>query len=229
MDRLYGLIFDVDGVIADTEGPTAVATIRVFEDLFGAEGVKRDDFEAGLGKGAEAYILAAAKIHGVEMTAEQLGQADRMREDNFIQLVLQSPLPAFEGVLVLMEEALARANFRLAIATSSSRKMSEPVLKGAKVPYERMAYVTGSDVTHKKPHPEIFLKAAASIGIDPADCVIIEDTPGGVEAAKAAGAKCIAVTNTATPEILKDADLICPSLTEIDLQTIIDLVETGQA
>jgi HAD superfamily hydrolase (TIGR01509 family) len=225
MDKLYGLIFDVDGVIVDTEGPTAAATIKVFEDLFGVKGVKREDFEAGLGKGAEAYILAAAKVHGLEMTAEQLAEADRMREDNFIELVEQSPLPAFAGVLELMEKALAEANFRLAIATSSSRRMSEPVLKGANVPYERMVYVTGSDVTHKKPNPEIFLKAADRVEIDSANCVIIEDTPGGVEAAKAAGANCIAVTNTAGPEVLRDADLISPSVEQIDIQTIIGLVE----
>jgi HAD superfamily hydrolase (TIGR01509 family) len=225
IDKLYGLIFDVDGVIADTEGPTAAATIKVFEDLFGLKGVKRDDFEAGLGKGAEAYILAAAKIHGVEMTADQLAQADQMREDNFIELVEQSPLPAFDGVLELMEAGLARSDFRLAIATSSSRRMSEPVLRGAKVPYDKMVYVTGSDVTNKKPDPEIFLKAAKQISIAPAKCVIIEDTPGGVEAAKAAGAKCIAVTNTATPEVLKDADLICSSVEQIDIQGMIGLVE----
>jgi HAD superfamily hydrolase (TIGR01509 family) len=224
MDKLYGLIFDVDGVIADTEGPTAAATIKVFEDLFGVKGVQRDDFEAGLGKGAVAYILAAAKIHGVEMTVEQLAQADRMREDNFIELVEQSPLPAFDGVLELMDAGLARSDFRLAIATSSSRRMSEPVLRSAKVPYGKMAYVTGSDVTHKKPHPEIFLKAAEQISIAPANCVIIEDTPGGVEAARAAGAKCIAVTNTATPEILKGADRICSSLARIDLPTVLRLL-----
>jgi HAD superfamily hydrolase (TIGR01509 family) len=197
----------------------------MFEELFGVGGVKSEDFEAGLGKGAEAYILAAARVHGVEVNDEQLGRAVAMREANFIELVEQSPVQAFEGVLELMEAALAEANFKLAIATSSSRKMSEPVLRGAKVPYEKMAYVTGSDVMHKKPNPEIFLKAAERIGIEPANCVIIEDTPGGVEAAKAAGAKCIAVTNTATPDVLKDADMICSSLTRIDLQTLVDLVE----
>jgi len=56
MNKLHGLIFDVDGVIADTEPPTAVATIKAFEDLFGIKGVKNEDFEAGLGKGPEAYI-----------------------------------------------------------------------------------------------------------------------------------------------------------------------------
>jgi len=224
MAKLYGLIFDVDGVIADTEGPTAEATIKVFEDLFGIKGVRPQDFEAGIGRGAEAYIKAAARVHGRELTDEQLAQAVKMREQSFIRLLEQSPLPAFPGVLELMNAALARADFRLAIATSSSREMSEVALRGAKVPYHKIAYVTGSDVENKKPHPEIFLLAARRMNIVPANCVVIEDSPGGVEAAKAAEAKCIAVTNTTNTQELRRADLVCDSLEQIDLQTITGLI-----
>jgi HAD superfamily hydrolase (TIGR01509 family) len=224
MAKLYGLIFDVDGVIADTEGPTAEATIQMFEDLFGLRGVQRKDFEAGIGKGAEPYIKAAAKVQGLELTEEQLAQAVKKREQNFIRLLQQSPVSAFPGVLQLMNAALARSDFRLAIATSSSREMSEIALKGAKVPYHRMDYVTGSDVKNRKPDPEIFLLAAQHMGIATADCVVIEDSPGGVEAAKAAGAKCVAVTNTTTAEKLAKADFVCDSLEQINLETIIRLV-----
>jgi HAD superfamily hydrolase (TIGR01509 family) len=229
MNKLYGLIFDVDGVIADTEGPTAEATIQVFEDLFGVKGLKHEDFEAGIGKGAEPYIKAAARVHGLELTEEQLVNAVNMREQNFIRLLQQSPVPAFPGVLELIEVALARPDFRLAIATSSSRQMSEVALKGAKVPYNKMTYVTGSDVKNRKPDPEIFLLAAQSMGIAPAECVVIEDSPGGVEAAKAANAKCIAVTNTATPEKLDRADLVCDSLEQIDPGTITELIDADKA
>lgn len=225
MDKLYGLIFDVDGVIADTEPPTAEASIKVFADLFAVKGVKRQDFEAGLGCGAEAYIKAAAKVHGLQLTDEQLAQAVKMREENFIQLVHESPVAAFPGVLELMEKALARKDFKLAIATSSSREMSEVILKGAKVPYDKMTYVTGSDVKNKKPNPEIFLLAAERMGIAPDNCAVLEDTPDGVRAARAADAKCIAVTNTATAEKLAEADLVCNSLEQINLETIIRLVE----
>jgi len=225
MDELYGLIFDVDGVIADTEPPTAEASIKVFEDLFGVKGVKRRDFEAGLGCGAEAYIKAAAKVHGLQLTDEQLAQAVKMREENFIGLLKQSPIPAFPGVLELMHKALEQPNFRLAIATSSSREMSEVILKGAGIPYDKMAYVTGSDVKNKKPHPEIFLLAAERMGIAPTNCTVIEDTVDGVRAAKAARAKCIAVTNTTKAEGLSNADLVYDSLEQINLETIIKLVK----
>ena len=61
MSKIYGLIFDVDGVIADTEAVNAGVSIKVFAELFGIEGVVRDDFEAGLGRGAQEYVKAAAK------------------------------------------------------------------------------------------------------------------------------------------------------------------------
>jgi len=64
MPQLYGLIFDVDGVIADTEPLNARVTIRVLKDMFGLEGVADGDFEAGIGRGAEAYVKAGATAHG---------------------------------------------------------------------------------------------------------------------------------------------------------------------
>ena len=227
MDQVYGLIFDVDGVIADTEPANAEATIKVFEDLFGLKGVKAGDFEAGIGRGAEAYVMAAAAIHGLNLTDEQLAQATQMREKNFLAIARRGCIPAFPGVLTLMQSALARPDFKLAIATSSSREMSEAALKSAKAPYHKMEYVTGSEVKNKKPHPDLFLKAIQKIALAPADCVVIEDSPGGVEAAKAAGALCIAVTNTTTAENLAGADLICDSLKQVSPETIITMVEQG--
>jgi beta-phosphoglucomutase-like phosphatase (HAD superfamily) len=64
VNTLHGLIFDIDGVIADTETVNAKVSIKVFADLFGVAGVVRKDFEAGLGRGAEEYVTAAARVHG---------------------------------------------------------------------------------------------------------------------------------------------------------------------
>ena len=89
-----------------------------------------------------------------------------------------------------------------------------------------MVYIKGDDVTKKKPDPQLFLLAAEGMGIEPANCVVIEDAPNGVQAAKAAGAKCIAVTNSTDAAKLSEADLVCDSLEQIDLQTIIELLQT---
>lgn len=225
MQANYGLIFDVDGVIADTEAVNAAASIQVFADLFGLEGVQREDFEAGLGRGAAAYIRAAAERHDFEMTAEQVAAATAARQDYFLRMLAANPLPAFPGVLELMTAALASDQFRVAIATSSTRLKSEAVLKSASVPYRRVVYVNGDDVTRKKPDPELFLIASERIGIPPGRCVVIEDAPNGVQAAKAAGCACIAVTNSTTAAKLVQADRVVDDLTQVRLQDISALIE----
>ncbi len=225
MNKLYGLIFDVDGVIADTEAANARASIKVFADFLGLEGVVRKDFEAGLGRGAEEYVKAGAKTHGIELTDEQIQKITQLRQEYFLKVLKEESMPPFPGVLDLIEKAMQREDFRLAIATSGTHEKSQAVLEAAKIPYKKMVYIHGDFVKHKKPNPELFLLAAKGIGIEPANCVVIEDAPNGVEAAKAAGAKCIAVTNSTTAENLSHADLVCESLEKIDLQTITKLIE----
>jgi len=225
MYRLYGLIFDVDGVIADTEPVNAKVTIKVFEDMFGLKGVKPEDFAEGIGRGAEKYVKAAADVHGLHLTDEQIKAAAQLREQYLIKAMQEEPLPAFPGVLELMNKALQRQDFRLAIATSASLELSRSILESAKVPYQKMVYVTGSEIKRKKPDPELFLVAASRMGILPKNCVVFEDAPSGVQAAKAAGVKCIAVTNSTTAENLSQADLICDSLEQVDLDTIRNLID----
>jgi len=95
------------------------------------------------------------------------------------------------------------------------------------VPYEKMVYVNGDDVTRRKPDPQLFLLAAERMGISPERCVVIEDAPNGVEAAKAARTKCIAVTNSTTSEKLSQADMICDSLEEINIEVIKNMIGHG--
>jgi HAD superfamily hydrolase (TIGR01509 family) len=225
MNKLYGLIFDVDGVIADTEAVNARATIKVFAEEFGVQGVQQKDFEAGLGRGAEEYIRAAARIHGVELTDEQLAKASILRQENFLTILESEGLQAYPGVIELIEEGLKRSDFDVAIATSSTREKSEAVLKATKIPYEKMVYISGQDVKRKKPDPELFLAAAERMGIEPARCVVIEDAPDGVKAAKAAGSKCIAVTNSTAAEKLAEADLVIDSLVNVDINTIEKIID----
>ena len=221
----YGLIFDVDGVIADTEGANARASIAMFAEVFGLTGVVREDFEAGLGRGAAAYVRAAAERHGLELTDEQVERATARRQENFLALLEREPLGPFPGVLELMSAALDAEDFAVAIATSGTRAKSEAVLKSARVPYERMTCVTGSDVIRKKPAPDLFETAARRCGLPPSRCAVIEDAPDGIEAARAVGAACIAVTNSTTAERLARADRIAASLAEVSLDEIRALID----
>ncbi|HKJ69373.1 MAG TPA: HAD family phosphatase [bacterium] len=225
MDTVYGLIFDVDGVIADTEGVNARATGRVFLDLFGVEGVTRDDFEAGIGRGAEAYVEAGAQAHGITLSEQQLRQAVQAREDYFLRLLAEQPLKPFPGVENLVGAGLRDDRCRLAIATSGSRKKSQAVLESAGISYKQMVYITGDDVTRKKPDPELFLTAADRLRIPPERCLVVEDAPNGVEAAKTAGCKCLAVTNTTDQDHLRLADRVVDSLKTVSLEEIFRIID----
>ncbi|HON91639.1 MAG TPA: HAD family phosphatase [Sedimentisphaerales bacterium] len=227
MNAGYGMIFDVDGLIGDTEPINAKVTIRLLEEIYGLKGVKYEDFAAGYGRGAEAYVRAGARVHGLELTDEQVHAVAEARERGLTEAVRNEGLPAFPGVLDLIHAALQDGRFRLSIATSATRELSEAILTAVKVPYERMAYVSGSDVKKKKPDPQIFLIAIERLGLPANRCVVFEDAPSGVQAARAAGAKCIAVTNTVPADQLNGADLIVDSLERVSLDVIRDLVDTG--
>jgi len=220
----YGILFDVDGIIADSEAVNVRATRKVFKDLFGVTGVETADFEAGIGRGAAEYVRAGARAHGRQLTDEETAAAVQARQDNFLAILESEPLPAFPGVLELIQAALASEAFDVAIATSSTREKSQSVLRSAGVPFERMPYINGDDVTRKKPDPEVFLLACERLGLPPGSCVVIEDAPNGVAAARAAGCACIAVTNTAGPAALADADLVVESLEGVGLQIVLGII-----
>jgi beta-phosphoglucomutase len=220
----FGLIFDVDGVIADSERVNAEASIAVFDDMFGIHGVQRKDFELGLGRGAQEYMRAAARVHGRELTDAEAEAAASQRQANFFAILEREPLPAFPGILELMHAGMEASDWAVAIATSSVREKSQAVLTSAQVPYDQLVYVTGSDVTRKKPDPELFLTAAARLSLPTSHCVVLEDAPDGVAAAKAAGCHCIAITNSTTADKLQHADRIISSVAELGLADLLELV-----
>ena len=225
MQTAYGLIFDVDGLIADTEPLNARVTMRILKDMFGLDGLRPQDFEAGIGRGAEAYTRAGAKAGGLELTEEQVAAAAARRERYLAEAIHKEGIPAFPGVLELIGSALRQPDFELAIATSASGELARAMLEATGVPYQRMACVDGEQVKRRKPDPEAFLLAARKIGIAPSRCVVFEDAPSGVKAAKTAGAMCVAVTNSVGARELSGADLICDSLETVNVDTVRSLID----
>ncbi|HIT75606.1 MAG TPA: HAD-IA family hydrolase [Candidatus Avipropionibacterium avicola] len=118
-------------------------------------------------------------------------------------VVLPGVLDAFD--------ALVGAHF--AIATSCTRDLADARIGAAQLPSPEVV-VTVDDVTHGKPDPEPFLTAAARLGVDPADCLVVEDAPMGLQAARSAGCATLAVTTTTPAEEL-DADLVVADLSQV--------------
>ena len=104
----------------------------------------------------------------------------------------------------------------MADASSADRVKVDINLREMGVPNDTFdAIISGSDVTHKKPNPEIFLKAASKLGLKPDECLVVEDAVNGVEAAKAAGCRCLALTTSFSAELLQKADWITSNLSEV--------------
>ncbi len=203
------LIFDVDGVIAETEVLNARASVLMFQQLYGVD-VQPEDFRPFVGTGDERYVEGVAEKYGVNIDT---GAAVQRRAENFFKLLADQPLPAAPGIMELVIAARDDPELKLAIATSGNKDKQFPVIEGT-------GLITGDDVTHKKPHPEIYLVTAEKLGLPPERCVVLEDAPAGVEAARSAGMHCIAVPSSVDAAQLAAADLVVDSLAEVSMESV---------
>jgi HAD superfamily hydrolase (TIGR01509 family) len=189
---LRALIFDMDGLLVDTE-PLAA---KAMDDFLARYQLERRPWVHARLLGRRLPEAVAIVREGYEMS-EPLDQLTDvyagMRMD-----ALRGAVKALPGAHEIIAWGRAR-NLKLALASSGMRvhvdlSLLEVGLNGA---FD--AEITGDDVMHGKPAPDLFVGAAAKLGVAPADCVVFEDAPAGVTAGKAAGMRVIAVPHEGTP------------------------------
>jgi len=190
--RSLAAIFDMDGVLADT-GRAHFESWQVIARRMGTE-VTWADFEHTFGR--PNHQIIPELLHR-DVPPDELREIDRVKEAEFRRIVAGA-LEALPGVCGLIA-ALDAAGFALAVGSSGPSGYFRTI-------------VSAWDVQLGKPHPEVFLKAAAGVGVAPVECCVFEDVPAGIRAAKAAGMKCIAVTTTHPAGSLHRADLVVDSL-----------------
>ena len=207
------VIFDMDGVLVDSEPIINAAAIRALAE-FGIA-ARPQDFEPFVGAGEDRYVGGVAELHGRTYVA-----AMKHRTYDWYLKLLPEMGKAFPGARDLVEY-LHRLRIACAVASSADRvKVEANLTQVLQVPLDRFAaIVTGEDVFRRKPHPDIFLEAARRLDVPPAACCVIEDAVHGVEAAKAAGMRCIAVTTSFATETLAvaGADVVKGAIAEITL------------
>ncbi len=212
------VIFDLDGVMVDTAPYHFQAWQKALAE-FGLE-MSYEQFRSTFGMRNQEIIRA---IFGSRFTSEQVEEIGRRKDLIYRELVYKhlTPMP---GLLRLIQDLKAK-RFRIAVATSTSKANASLILKTLKLEHEIVALVTEEDVENGKPDPEIFLKAAEKCLAEPENCIVIEDSPAGIQAAKAAGMKVIALTTTRPPEELKEADLIVENLMMLTPEILESLLE----
>ena len=215
------VIFDMDGVLVDTGEFHFQAWSRALSE----HGIPltSEQFRATFGMN-NATILAV--ILGQTPTPELLIKISDRKEQLFRQAVRGrvQPLP---GVQVWLER-LEAAGVRQAIASSAPPANIDALVDELDLRTYFDVIVSGSELPGK-PDPALFLKAARLIGVLPKRCVVVEDAVVGVEAARRAGMKCVAITTTNPAHTLKGADVIVERLDALPLDTFERLLAETEA
>ncbi len=208
------LIFDMDGVLVDSNP----FHLQKWVDLLNEHRIPFDPEELPKQILGHRNDTAFRYFFGPQLTREEIHQLSEELEAKFRRTFgpHAKPLP---GLKRLVEDC-HRAGTPMAVASSAMAKNVEFVVDALGFrPYFRWI-VSGDEVKHPKPDPEIYLKAANHLGCDPASCVAFEDSFVGVEAAKSAGMKCVGIASTFPAEELRRqtrADLVVPSFEAVTL------------
>ena len=210
--RIRGVIFDMDGVLCDSEPFICEAATRMFAELYGVE-VEADEFIPFVGAGEDRYVGGVAEAHGVEIDID----AAKGRTYEIYLAIIAGRLRPMHGAVEFVAMCRDRG-LKLAVATSADYVKMVGNLKEIALPPERFdTCVNGLDIARKKPAPDIFLLAAERLGVPPQACLVVEDAPNGIRAARAAGCACLALTSSFSAGELAacGADWIAPDLASV--------------
>ena len=228
--KLEGIIFDVDGVIAETENIHRMAYNAMFEKVGIDVRWSPADYAARLVQVGRTKLHPVVEKLDVPDKAAYVKQLHDIKKGLYVEmldrLASEGKLVPRPGVLRLIREAVQNGT-RLGLATVSPRECSTKLLRyvlGESILNEFSSFYTGCDVEQYKPAPDIYIQAIAQLGTDSARTVAIEDTPHGLESATSAGLKCVITPSEYTVgEKFNGADLVVPDLDHLSDEKQVDL------
>ena len=218
---LKGVLFDMDGVLVNN----LEIHRQAFAEFFRRYGVERtfDELSRVFGKGNDDIMGELMPADVVERVGiRQLGyEKESIYREIYAPIITPQP-----GLLAFLAEC-EREGLRSAVGSSGYKANVDFVLDKCNIRRYFEATVAGDEVTRCKPDPEIYLTAAAKLGLDACECVVFEDAEAGIEAAKRAGMKVVALATTFDREFLAttDADMIIGDFRDISVEQLRTLVE----
>lgn len=215
-DGEVAVIFDMDGVLVDSAAPHLQSWQKLAEQC--GTTVTQEQFASTFGRQNNDIIpLLFGDVSVVEM--QRLGD----RKEEIYRGLVCGRCPVVEGAVKLVRD-LHASGVRLAVGSSGPLANIELVLGEMNVVDCFAVVVSADDVTRGKPDPQVFQLAAERLAVLPARCVVVEDAPSGVQAARAAGARAAAVMMHHTYEALQQADLVVKRLTDLTVDRLRNLV-----
>ena len=184
---LAAVLWDMDGLLVDSEPVWTVAEVELAEQLGGQWG---DEVKAAVvGTRLDVAVPAILRWFGADPTPLRVAETSTWLLGRMVELYARE-LPVRPGALELLA-ALADAGVPQALVSSSYRVLVDAALATGLGPFALT--IAGDEVTHGKPHPEPYRTAAARLGVDASRCVVLEDSPSGVASGEAAGCAVVAV------------------------------------
>jgi beta-phosphoglucomutase family hydrolase len=215
MVMIKAVIFDMDGVIVDSE-PTHIAAEKQTLLKHGMK-ITTEELRTYTGTTADFEFNDLIRKYKLNVTAKTLFDE---KEVIMFKLLEERTEPT-KGVIDLIRN-LKQQGFKLGVATSGHRKLAHYYLKKLGIESFFDTVVCAEDITRSKPDPEIFLKAAERLGAEPSECLVIEDAKFGVEAAKKAGMKAVGYRNPSSGnQDLSKADWIVSDFAKLDVRKLL--------
>lgn len=212
---IKGVLFDMDGVLVDSEEYICRAAIEMF--LEKRINANPEDFLPFVGMGENRYIGGVAEKYNLKVDIAEV----KARTYEIYEIITHGRLNPLPGAIEFVKRC-RDSGFRLALATSADRVKMEINLREIGLSVKSFdATINGLEVERKKPFPDIYIAAAERIGLRPDECLVVEDAVSGVKAAKSAGCKCLAVTTSFSKDKLYEADWICDSLENVPENVLI--------
>jgi beta-phosphoglucomutase len=222
--RSYGIIWDVDGTLVDTAELHFAAWVKIAAEL--KKPFTRADFAATFGRRNPEIIRALFGTHYTDPELDELGS----RKEDYYKAAARQGVALLPGVRSLLE-GLRAAGAKQAIGSSAPKGNLDLILGITDTLTFFDAIVSQEDTQRGKPDPQVFLVAAAKLGIAPARCLVLEDAVAGVQAARAGGMKCIGVSFVGhhAPALLTEAgaDLVVKTLEQASVQTVATILTSG--
>lgn len=209
--EINAVIFDMDGVIFDTESLYLKHWCSIFSK-YGYE-MTKENYVLVMGRGRKVVKEKFLGIYGENLPIDNMYKEKDYELSKYIE---ENEVPIKEGAYELLEFLKANG-YKVALATSAKRGRAMKHLKDSRFENYFDVIITGEDIEKTKPNPEIFLKALERLNIEPKKAVVIEDSIAGIKAAKNAGIFAIHVPDLKEPdeEIIKEADIIVSNLLEV--------------